>query len=265
MHARLDRVGGGGANVAIGCRKHGLRTAVVGMIGNNVFRKSILERFQKSKVSTKYTLFNQTDTSVSIILLSPSGERSIIVHSSPRRHTTAEKHILRVVKQVRAVYMGHMPDGALQYRLLAMERLSKAGTFIVVNLGKRECVLPKPQIEAVLEHANMLILNADEFSLLVGKPVKKIDLTTSVFKHLPIMKNKLLVITDASRGSYTYHADRVYFQKALSPKKIVDTTGAGDAYTAGYIASYLKHEDIQRAMKTGSQYAAHTIGHIGAN
>lgn len=258
-------VGGGGANIAIGCRKLGLKTAVVGMIGNNPFRRAILERLQKSRVNTRYTMFNQTDTSVSIILLDPSGERTILVHSSPRRHTSAEKHILRTVKNTRAVYMGHMPDGALSYRVLAMERLRRSGTFIVVNFGKRDSSLPREQTDAVLEHTDMLILNTFEFAQLIRKPEDKINFRKSVLPHVPVLRDKLLVVTAAADGSFAYHGDKVYFQKAFRPKKIIDTTGAGDAYTAGFLASYLKHEDISQAMKWGSRYAAKIITHIGAN
>lgn len=258
-------VGGGGANVAIGCRKLGLRTAVVGMIGNSIFRKSILDRLHKSKVSTKLTLFSQTDTSVSIILLDARGERTIIVHSSPRRHATAEKHILRVVKNTRAVYIGHVPDGALQYRLLAMERLRKHGTFITVNLGKRDCKLPRAESDAVLKHADMLILNTFEFSLLVRRPEASIDFKKPIHKYLPVMDGKLVVVTAAAEGSYAYHEGKVYYQKSVKPKKVIDTTGAGDAYTAGFLTTYLKHEDVVRAMKAGARYASHILGHVGAN
>lgn len=258
-------VGGGGANVAIGARKHGLRTAVVGMIGNNAFRKSIIDRFKKSKVSTRYTLFNQTDANLSMILLDAKGERTIIVYESSHNHSTEEKHLLKTLPRSRAVYFGNLPDVAMQYRSLVMARLKKQDTFIAVNVGTRDCCRPTKYTNELLEHADLVIVNTHEFAELVKKDESKINFKKSVADMLPIMKDKIIVVTDAAHGSYCYTEGKVFFEPAARTGKILDTTGAGDAYTAGFLSSYLTHEDIQRAMKTGTRYARQIIAHVGAN
>lgn len=258
-------VGGGGANVAIGARKHGLRTAVVGMIGNNAFRKSIIDRFKKSKVSTRYTLFNQTDANLSMILLDAKGERTIIVYESSHNHSTEEKHLLKTLPRSRAVYFGNLPDVAMQYRSLVMARLKKQDTFIAVNVGTRDCCRPTKYTNELLEHADLVIVNTHEFAELVKKDESKINFKKSVADMLPIMKDRIIVVTDSSHGSYCYTEGKVFFEPAARTGKILDTTGAGDAYTAGFLSSYLTHEDIQRAMKTGTRYARQIIAHVGAN
>lgn len=258
-------VGGGGANVSIGCRKNGLKTAVVGMIGNNIFRKAILERLHKAKVDTKHTLFNQTDAHLSMVLLDGRGERTIVVYESSHKHSTEEKHLLRSLPRSRAVYFGNLPDVAMEYRSLVMSKLKRRGTFVAVNVGTRDCCRPSRYTNELLEHADLLIVNTYEFADLVKKDREKINFKGSVLHLLPVMKDKIVVVTDSANGSYCYQGERVYRQKALQPKRIVDTTGAGDAYSAGFLASYLKFEDIQRAMKTGSLHAKHVLGHVGAN
>ncbi|MFN4213084.1 MAG: carbohydrate kinase family protein, partial [Microgenomates group bacterium] len=67
------------------------------------------------------------------------------------------------------------------------------------------------------------------------------------------------------KGSYAYYQGKVYHQKAYPIKKIVDTTGAGDGYTAGFIAEYFRSKDIKKAMANGAKYAAKILGKIGAN
>lgn len=258
-------VGGGGANVAIGARKHGLRTAVVGMIGNNAFRKSIIDRLKKSKVSTRYTLFNQTDANLSMILLDAKGERTIIVYESSHNHSTEEKHLLKTLPRSRAVYFGNLPDVAMQYRSLVMARLKKQDTFIAVNVGTKDCCRPIKYTNELLEYADLVIVNTHEFAQLVKKDESKINFKKSVVDLLPIMKDKIIVVTDSSHGSYCYAEGKVFYEPAARTGKIIDTTGAGDAYTAGFISSYIKYEDIQRAMKTGTRYSRQIISHIGAN
>ena len=48
-------------------------------------------------------------------------------------------------------------------------------------------------------------------------------------------------------------------------KKIVDTTGAGDGYTAGFISSFIKSKGIQKSMKKGAECASKIIEKIGSN
>ena len=74
-----------------------------------------------------------------------------------------------------------------------------------------------------------------------------------------------MVITGGSKGSWGYSNERVWYEKAAPVEKVVDTTGAGDAYTAGFIASYLKESNVQKAMANGSQYAARIISGMGTS
>src|SRR3989337_1672921 len=76
-------VGGGGANVAIGGAKNGLKTAVLGKIGNNNFKPMILEELKNKEVSTSLCQFEEDYLNLSAILLTDKGERSIIHYSPP--------------------------------------------------------------------------------------------------------------------------------------------------------------------------------------
>jgi fructokinase len=50
----------------------------------------------------------------------------------------------------------------------------------------------------------------------------------------------------------------------LHPKDIIDTTGAGDAFTSGFLAAYIHNEPIENAMRQGAEYASEILGRIGA-
>ena len=82
---------------------------------------------------------------------------------------------------------------------------------------------------------------------------------------LPYLDERVLIVTDAEKGSYGYFKNEKYFQEAVKPEKIVDTTGCGDAYTAGFIAQYIKSNNIESSMLAGAKYAAAKLARIGAN
>jgi sugar/nucleoside kinase (ribokinase family) len=137
-------------------------------------------------------------------------------------------------------------------------------TLTFVNLSINDCRQSKEKLLPIFDALDVLILNTHEYAELVKKPYQSID-----FFHLDlepeILKKRIVVITDAEKGSYGYQNGKFYFQEAIKPEKIVDTTGAGDGYTAGFIADYLKNKDIASAMKNGALYAVKILQKLGAN
>lgn len=65
------------------------------------------------------------------------------------------------------------------------------------------------------------------------------------------------------KGSVTYYRGSEYRVKAKKVDEVVDTTGCGDSYHAGFVCSYLLSGDIEKAMHKGSELAAETLSHFG--
>ena len=78
------------------------------------------------------------------------------------------------------------------------------------------------------------------------------------------LKDKIIIITDGKKGSYAFDNKR-YYQKAIKVNSITDATGAGDAYTSGFITHYLQTKDIQISMEKGARYASKILLRMGAN
>lgn len=73
----------------------------------------------------------------------------------------------------------------------------------------------------------------------------------------------LFNVTLAERGSVTYHHGKEYRVAAVPVDRVIDTTGCGDSYHAGFICSYVKDGDVTAAMHEGSRVASATLGHVG--
>lgn len=70
-------------------------------------------------------------------------------------------------------------------------------------------------------------------------------------------------VTLAARGSVTYHHGQEYRVQAVPVKEVIDTTGCGDSYHAGFVCSLMKDSDILAAMNEGSKVASETLSHLG--
>src|SRR3989344_1734033 len=259
-------IGGGGVNVAIGVAKEGIKSAVMGTIGNNPFKKMILQLLEAKQVSSKLCFIENDYYNISSILLSEKGERSIIHYSTPHKNILRKASSINNLIEAKIVYMGNLPEVSLTEREVTLNLCKKNNIMTVVNLGVADCRRSKQQLRQLLKKIDILIINGHEFAELVKAPYKDIHYKENVVEwYFPELEDKTVVVTEGKKGSYAYMGGKVYHQKAIEVDKIVDATGAGDGYTAGFIAEYFHSKDIEKSMQKGSLYASKILAKIGAN
>ena len=261
-----EMVGGGGANVAIGVAKHNLRSAVLGKIGNNPFKKIIVDKLQESKVAIDLCQFETDYLNLSSILLNQKGERTIIHFESPHQHIIKKKEEWYKLFHTRAVYFGNLPEVSFTEKIAFLNFFKKNNIKTFVNLGVIDCRRDKKQLVELLSYPDVLILNGHEFADLVKTQYKDLHFRENVINwYAPQLKNKIVIVTDGAKGSFGYFKDRVFHARSIKLDRIIDTTGAGDGYTAGFIAQYLKNQEIEASMLAGTKHAAKMLGKVGAN
>ena len=83
------------------------------------------------------------------------------------------------------------------------------------------------------------------------------------FRELSYKYDCLFNISLAERGSVTYFKGQEFRVQAVKVDNVIDTTGCGDSYHAGFVCSYMLEKDIEKAMNLGSEIAAKTLKHYG--
>lgn len=83
------------------------------------------------------------------------------------------------------------------------------------------------------------------------------------FKELSNKYRCLFNVSLAERGSVTYFNGLEFKVQAVKVERIIDTTGCGDSYHAGFVCSYMLENNIEKAMNVGSEIAAETLKHYG--
>lgn len=83
------------------------------------------------------------------------------------------------------------------------------------------------------------------------------------FEAMSCRYGGLFNVTLAEHGSVTWHRGKAYRVPAVPVERVVDTTGGGDSYHAGFVCTYLLKGDIIQAMNAGSALASETISHYG--
>lgn len=257
-------IGGSGGNVAIHASNLGVDSAVVATIGETTFKNVIVQTLIKKSVSTEFLNFDRDHTSISTILLSPQGEKTVIKYSDPKEHIVVSSHALDRIKAARIIFMGNLADVSVTEREKFLKAVKTDTNIIALNFGAKDCERDNSLLAPLLAHANILFLNKYEFCELIKKDPKKVDLLHNHFKEIKGAQ-EIVVVTSGADGSYVYTENEVKHQPAVNVDKIVDTTGAGDSFTAAFLVKYSESKSIDEALTAAATYSAKQLSDIGAN
>jgi len=262
-----EGLGGGGANVAIGAIKQSCTTALVANIGENAFTSMIREKLQKERVAHEgYCQAEKEYVNISSVLLNKQGEKTIINYRTPHQHIFLKDEDRKILLDAPAMYMANLSQVSLQERVDILHYAKSQDRQVFANLNVTDCRRHIEELFHFIRYVDVLVINSHEFADMVKTHYEAIDFHHDVTaKYAPFQSDKVLVVTDGQKGSYAYHNHKVYYQKAIPDVQVVDTTGAGDGFTSGFIVEYLKSRDIQKALHQGAVYATHILAKIGSN
>lgn len=256
-------LGGGAANVAVGCANLGLGSAVLGKIGDNAFKQIILQFFAKKSISSEFLITESDFFNVSSIFIGQKGNRSIIHFPTPTKPFEISDTYRSHLKEFKTIYLNNLPGQNIGARCELLKSIRGIETRLYLNLGMRDCEAGLKEATPLLDQADVLIINTSEYAALIGAKRETIQFDTDRAKEIG-MSDKILILTDGANGSYGYFNGEVLKEPDAGAAP-VDTTGAGDAYAAGFIASYQESQDVKMAMKAGTNYAGKILARIGAN
>jgi sugar/nucleoside kinase (ribokinase family) len=245
--------GGGATNTAVGFSRRKLKTAILASIGKDYFGKEIKQELQKEKVNVDYLFETPNYKTAFSVILTGFGDRIILVYGGATRHLT-EKHAIKfsALQQANWLYLGsiHSEKGTIK-RIVAEAK--KAKTKIAFNPGNTEIKKKLKGINGI----NVLFLNEEEAATVTGK--KSIKQKLEELSKIA----KLVVITKGKRGAEAFDGSRYHSIKSKKVK-VVDTTGAGDAFNSGFLTEIIKGKNIRAALNAGIENSCSVIQYLGA-
>lgn len=257
-------LGGSAANISIHAAELGMDAAAVAKVGENAFKNLIVQGLIKRTVSTEFLHFDRQHTSISTILLTPSGERTVIKYSDPKEHIYVNDHAIDRIKRSGIIFMGNLPDVSITERETFLKDVRSSENLLAINFGSRDCAQGLTKLKSLISSVDVLFLNKFEYCELTKTTPSKINLQKNLLKEMKT-KNKVLVVTDGSQGSHAYTDEAEYHQDAAKVNGVIDCTGAGDAFTAAFLIKYSDNSDIQQSLEFASEYAGKILKKVGAS
>jgi sugar/nucleoside kinase (ribokinase family) len=251
----LFECGGGATNAAVTFQRQGLRTACVCKVGADAAGDDVIRTLRAYRVDPRFIIRDRRDrTAFSAIFLGKGGERTALVYRGASADFT-ERMVPWHALRARWFYVTSL-GGNLRFLRHAIAHAHRIGASIAVNPGKAE--LKKAAARSVLAQADVLLLNREEAELLFRARGPKL------VKNMAKWRKGTTVVTDGVNGSWAL-APTGAWRLRIKPVRAVDTTGAGDAFGSGFIASLAKRpHDVPAALRLGAINSAGEVQHLGA-
>jgi len=252
--------GGGGTNTAATFANQGFKVAYVGKLGKDKRGEAILEELKKLGIETQFVKKDKKyPTAYSLIISSPAGERTIFVYRGASHYLT-KKEIPWEKLRAKWFYLATLSGKTAQIFADIVDFAKKNQIKIVCNPGNIQINLGLRILKPILRKVDILILNQEEASLLTKTPYQA---EMAIFRKLNKLCPGIVIVTKGKEGVVLSDKKFFYFTPALKVK-ILEKTGAGDAFSAGFLAEYIKTKDIQRSLQFAIANASSCIKKIGA-
>ncbi|MBL7156000.1 MAG: carbohydrate kinase family protein [Candidatus Pacebacteria bacterium] len=251
--------GGGGTNTAATFSAQGLKTGFCGKIGNDFAGSEVLKDLNKFKIDTNFVLqTGEAYTNLSIIF-SQGGDKTCFVWRQASELLTKNEIPWNELK-TNWIYIAPLSGKSSIVFKPLVDFAKKNNIKIFANPGNSQINLGIKRLKPILQKIDILLVNQQEASLLTNISYKK---EKKIFKKLDNLIPGIVIMTKGKKGAIV--SDGNYIWKA-APSLVAATekTGAGDAFGSGFLASYIKNQDIEQAFQFAIANANACVQKIGA-
>jgi ribokinase len=249
--------GGSAANTIAGLAGLGLRTGFIGAVGEDAEGRVMLNDFKTRGVDTSGVSILTARTGFIIGFVDAKGERTLYPHPGANSSLTYSKKQLDYAQNASFLQLSSFVDDLqfrLQKKLVSLLPKTVKISFSPGGLYSKKglaALLP------IIRRSHIVFLNEDEILAMTGKEYK------AGSRMLIAAGAKIVAVTLGSKGCFVSDEKREYMLPA-EKVKVIDTTGAGDAYAAGFLYALIKGKSINDAGKSGNKVASACIKEFGA-
>ena len=252
--------GGSVANSIVGLSQLDNKVGFIGKVCDDDLGAKYEEGLQKEKVNYIYNKKKEElPTGTCLILVTPDSERTMCTFLGTAGKINENDVDDDVIKQSEIILLeGYLWDEGEPKK--AFEKAIKSANKVAMSLSDQFCVdRHKPHfLELVKNKLDITFANEQEILSLID--AKNFDEVVSFSKNL----KKLIVLTRGEKGSIAINGNEVVECGINSNLKIVDLTGAGDLFAAGFLHGVVNNLSTKESLEKGTEMSSKVIQQIGA-
>ncbi len=250
--------GGSAANTTVGLSRLGLKTGYIGKVGRDPDGDLVISELVREGVDVKNVLRCDGRTGCAMVLVDDRGRRAIILDPGVNDMIRFEEIDLDYVSKFKVLHLTSFVCKLSDDSLKSQTRLSSEFDGIVTfDPGSVYAGMGMKAISGILKNTDVFMPNRIEIETLTGKDYRE------GAEEVIGMGVEVVVVKLGEEGCYITDGRREIKVPAYKVEP-VDTTGAGDAFNAGFIYGMLKGRDLEECGRMGNYVASMCIKSLGA-
>lgn len=256
------QAGGNAANTVSALAKIRVNCGFIGVVANDAYGKLLISEFRRLKVNTSQIIIRKSQdilTSSGFVeaYVDRKGRRTLFVKPGVNSTLTLKEVNLSYIESAPIVHMTSFVDEAqLDVQKQIAQKISK-NTKVSFSPGSLYTARGLKSLLPIIKNTYIFFAAKKEVYHLTGGNFKK------AARQLLELGPKIVVITLGDKGCFVATAKEEFFESALKVK-VVDTTGAGDAFAAGFLYGLLNNFNLKQCAQIGNLMASFSVQKIGA-
>lgn len=259
VEAPVFTFGGGAANAAVTFARQEFTTAALVKVGADEHGAALLAHLKRERVMPFAAIDRKAGTAYSVALLTAGGERTILSYRGASENLARRDIPWRKL----SARWAYVTPGAIPFPLIRelVAFLKRRGTSVAMNPSSHYLAMGTEKLKPLLALLDVVVVNREEAALLTGIDFSK---ERRVFKRFDELVPGLAVVTDGPRGAKVSDGRYLYTADIFKEKKLVDRTGAGDAFGSGFVAGLIQKRDVHHALRLAAANATAVVEKMGA-
>jgi fructokinase len=263
---KIEKIEAGGsvANTMAGIAYLKGDASFIGKIKSDEFGKIYKKSLEKINVNFLYSEKEENlSTGASLIFITPDSERTMCTYLGISSQLSKEDINEDYIKDYEIIFLeGYLWDKGMSEEMFkhVINLAKKNNVKIAMSLSDIFCVSRHREdfLKLLKNDLDILIGNENEINELIQK--------NNLLDSMNELKNidKIIIITRSENGSVAILNNEITNCESAKVEKVLDLTGAGDLFAAGFLKEYLDRSDIKKCLQTGSKLAGKIIKKIGA-
>ena len=252
--------GGSVANSIVGLSQLGDKVGFIGKVSDDEFGSKYEEGLKKENVEYFYSKKKEKlPTGTCLILITPDSERTMCTYLGTAGKINENDIDTEAIKKSEIIFLeGYLWDEGEPKK--AFDKAIKNANKVAMSLSDQFCVeRHKPHfLNLVKNKLDITFANEQEITSLIE--AKSFNEVINFSKQL----NKLVVVTRGDKGAIAINGDEIIECDIQKNLKIIDLTGAGDLFAAGFLHEFINNQFLKVCLEKGTEMSSRVIQQIGA-
>jgi sugar/nucleoside kinase (ribokinase family) len=252
--------GGSVANSIVGISQLGNKVGFIGKISDDEFGSNYEKGLIKENVEYFYSKKKEgLPTGICLILVTPDSERTMCTFLGIAGKISEKDVNIDAIKKSEIIFLeGYLWDEGEPKK--AFDKAINHANKVAMSLSDLFCVdRHKPHFLNLIKN-KLDITFANEQEIISLIEAKNFNEVINFSKQL----NKLVVVTRGEKGAVAINGNEVVESKAQKNLKIIDLTGAGDLFAAGFLHGFINKLPTKECLEKGTEMSSRVIQQIGA-